>query len=711
METRGHVVFPPTVKPLQEEDPIVFELISKGEKYYESKSIDVANESLSYCKDAYKNRLSTQCYFKPTDKRTIKSCALEDAQSRGKGIPVISRHVSERGTRRYYVTSWPNFVEELYPKIKGSNKSFYENIYLNDACRPYVDIDLDIGDVVPFVDDDNDDDDGTLSSIQRAAFVEYTDALHEHVMKMAISLKNLIELAFAHANVKVTDIFVLDSSAFWTKKRKFSHHLIFHLDNDTTRFESSADLLNLFDYVRKTSFLCEQNGIDQTENPFFWPSHIKRSVLRSVLRFDDSEMDVAKTDREEKDELLYVPLKNRSFVADLSVFGNTSREFRIVGSTKYGEERHFKLIRHCQFENESVGPGFRNFDDASSDFQIFSKLLVCFVEENVPVTKLLTFDIVSERGLNVLLANLENSKNASSKPAANGSNGVDSSKRRSICCDAVIFDDFCGIADMKEDYEKFPKAMKKLFDCFSNEKHREYVFEVVAADILRQNPQLEGERVEWTKYVARDGSYAVSYKTSSKYCEIKGDEHNNNHVFYVVWLKSKCYYQRCWNLACCQSRIEASYERRNATVAKAEKKGTNQDGDGDGDGDIDDAGNERDETDRRGYEGNEYIRTCKATTRQLSTDTWQLIQDFLHVQITMVETYKKFKAGGLDDEIRTAAIEDYEALEDIDLNEEEEENDDATMQTDYSVERFKTDPIFDDLFPKNESARSSISRF
>jgi hypothetical protein len=337
-----------------------------------------------------------------------------------------------------------------------------------------------------------------------------------------------------------------------------------------------------------------------------------------------------------------------------------------------------------------------DFDNTLTDFDSFGRLLVCFVDENVPVTKLLTFDATNERSFNSLLADFK--KLDVSVPSDAPGRPSNLGKKRINSHDKVVEDDFCGTADMKADYERFPPLVKKLFDDFSNETKREYVFDVVAADILRQNPQLMGETVEWTRYVPRDGSYAVSYRTSSKYCEIKGDEHNNNHVFYVVWLKSKCYYQRCWNDECRQTRAELSSRASSTgTDAKNKKKEEKDDDEDSRDGDADDDNKRADEHSRKFYEENRHVKTCKSATRQLSTDTWQLVQDFLRTQTSMIETYKKFKTGALDDEIKTASIMNYESLDDVDLSEDEG---DAERTIDYSVDRFKYDPILNDLFPR-----------
>lgn len=654
---------------VEKEDTIVYELLCKGRGFYESKQLAVKEEVLLFCKDAYKDNFDSQCYIKRTDKRTIKVCAYQDAQSRGKGVPVISRHVSEKGTRRYYVSSWANFIRDIYPKTRGIHKSFYENIYLDDPCRLYVDIDLDIGDVVPEGYEPN-----SVSSFER-----YTEILHNHVMKLVDSLKNFIETVYT--GVKMTDVFVLDSSSHSTKKRKFSHHLIFHLDNDTTRFESSADLSSLFGYICQSSFLCELKGVNQTSNPFFWPSDIKTRVIKHENCAESMEIEPE------------VSIRNRNFIADMSVFGNTSREFRIVGSTKYGENRHFKLIRHCHFSNVDQGSNSStmkkiDFDNTLTNIDSFGRLLICYVDEKVPVTKLLTFDMTNERSFNSML--VEFKKCDAIEPSGKiGRSPTLAGKKRTNSHDKIVEDDFCGMMDMKNDYERFPASMKKLFCDFSNEAKREYVFDVIAADIVRQNPQLTGETIEWTRYVPRDGSHVVSYRTSSKYCELKGDDHSNNHVFYVTWLKSKCYYQRCWNAECCRSRENTSLVR---ITGKETKSGDDDDDENSRDGDVDDENKRMDDQSHKFYEEHRHVKSCKSNTRQLSTDTWQLIQDFLHVQTSMVEMYKKFKTGALDDEIKTIAIMDYEALNDVDLSEEE-------PSIDYSVDRFKYDPILNDLFP------------
>ena len=651
---------------MEERDNVVFEMLRNGQGYYAVTQSNVLRGSIVFCNDAYSERFSSECYYYKTDKRAIKVCAYEDAQSRGKGVQVISRHVSKKGTRRYYVSSWPHFLRSIYPKLRGTAKSFYENIYLDDPCRLYVDIDLDISDVVSK--------EKTVESV--ATFERYAEMLHAHVMKLVTSLKTLFEAMYP--GVSITDVFVIDSSGWAEHKRKFSHHLIFHIDDDSTRFGSSAHLGDLFEYVRKTSCLCESKGVSQKSNPFFWPGDVgKRMLERGV----DGRVE------EEEEE---VPAKNRRFIADLGVFGDKVREFRIVGSSKYGEDRPLKLIHHLRFANNDFAIDRVNFDKTLVEFKSFSRLLVCFIDKNVPVTKLLTFDLKNTSALNALITSFTTTTDdVSFKVRTKCGN-----KRRTNVHDRIVEDDFATTADMKEDYARFPPHLKKMFDVFSNEKRREYVFSVVAADILRQNPQLDDEP-EWTRFMSRDGSYVVSYRTTSKYCEIKGDEHTSNHVFYVVWLKSKCYYQRCWNDECRALRGNVAHDR-NAPFSNATIK-DNDDDSQDGDGDNDDGDNNKTaEIKRQTYEENKDVKTCKAATRQLSTDTWQTIQDFLRDHVGMVEAYKAFKSPvPSNDDANVVSIADYEVLEDVDLS----GDDNMDVEVDYSTDRFKRDRILDDLFP------------
>ena len=680
-------------------DNVVFRLLRDGEPYCEVDKKEVQEGSLFYCKDAYKEQFDSECYIRKTDKRTIKQCAYEDAKSRGRGIVVVSRHVSEKGTRRYYVSSWPHFVKTIYPSIKGKGKSFYENIYLEDPCRLYIDIDLDISDVVP----------AGSSPESIAIFDKYTKVLHAHVVKMVLATKRLLEALYP--GVRVTDVFFIDSSSHATKKRKFSHHLIFHLDGDATFFQNSGDLLRLFNYIEKTSFLSGSRGVDQTDNPFFWPSDIKESFK--------TDRD-AKIEEEEGKAVSPLPagrsVKDRKFIVDISVFGNSSREFRIVGSTKYGENRHFALIKHQHFENPDFPLRSVDFKNPCGDFNTFGRLLVCFVCENSPIKNVLTFDFANKLALNSIMASI-NSKDSNGNAinnAATGSSANSASSTyatRRVNHERVIEDDFCTTADMKENYDKLPSHLKKLFGEYSDEKRREFVFEVIASDIMRQNPQLSGETIDWTRYVTRDGSFAVSFRTSSKYCEIKGDEHNNNHVFYVVWLRSKNYYQRCWNEECCQLRQQ---QQQNAIPQHAQsmndiKNGENEDEDeASHDGDAENEG-KRGEAASEGvskmYEDNKNVRTCKSQTRLLSSDTWEIIQSFLRVQMETIDVYKRYRAGEFEESMRVESMCNYEVLDDIDLSQEDDDEDShgAKIEVKYEcTDRFKTDPILNDLFPDNK---------
>lgn len=726
------------------------------------------SEAVKFSKCAYSEKFKPECYFKKVDQRTIKACAREDALSRGKGVPIVSRHVSEKGTRRYYVTSWPHFVKYIYPRVTGIKKSFYENIYLDDLCRVFVDIDYALHPFMPAA--------GTEEATN-AAFKKCHEKLSNIVTQFIYALKEWIETVYASENVLVTDVFVIDSSS----TKKFSQHLIIHLDNDQTRFNSSMDLLNLFDYIGRTSLLQEIKEASASVsvsasaavetpkdyNPFFWPPNIKADLLRIVSLLDskksteqnddnnnnngdDHHMDVEeKENRPQQATDIYEKTNannngivgSKEFITDMTVFGNTSRELRIVGSTKYGESRHLKLMTHLRFEDDCIIMKNRTtccsiMDSYITDPDLFSQLLVCFIPENVHISKILSFDIVNNQKMKKIIEREEQKHFASMSPLnrENISRGASSSSSSQVRChsstrtsivDKMVEEKFHTMADMKADYAQFPPEMKELFALFSDEAKREYVFEVIGNDIKRQNPHLEDETFGWTRFRTEDDFYSLSFGTSSKHCEIKGDEHSKNHVYYVVLLKSKCFYQRCWSPSCCDI-------VSNRTFGRYAKPGTlEQQGNDDGE---DESYPLRELQSRVFDEVGNRSKSCKGESRYLSTDIWSMIQDYILMHKSMVNMYKKFKNGTLNDDMQTAAILNYdnkknntttmtttttpvhdvEADSDIDLSLsfEEDDNDNVIKDTECmsrlsnlqffygggDAKSFKLDPTIEDLF-------------
>lgn len=714
----------------------------------DTKTIDshYYENNLKPCSDYYNENFTSECFFQKTDQRSIKACAREHALICGRAMPVISRHVSVKGTRRYYVTSWCNFIRKLYPKIMNTKKSFYENIYADDMCRPYVDVDFMLDKFK--TEEGVDKIDGILTD---EAYSTIMKTLNAKIMDFINSFVSFIHWFYELEDIKVTDIFIMDSSS----KKKFSQHIIFHLNDDHVKFKSSVDMMKIFSFIslvcniehqkNKLLLLKDESGAIRVQSEeeegeekqpssahsFFWPNDLIYTLYK---KRNPQHTAITSTEDNQSSSNKYIP--------DMSVFGNTSREFRILGSTKFGETRFLKLQTHLKYNtitheydyivNNDCDVAYQK-ESASSIYlknpDLFCNTLICYISQHKNVTRVLDFSFDPKEILksiqgpiasNCMLA----SNGITPKRTNNKKSALESEKKDYLSNSSE--DEKIILHEMSQDFDKFPPRMQALYEKYTSEAFRGYIFNLLSDDIVQQIPGLQSNDLEPVRYLYTNGIYSVSFRTASKYCEIRGDEHTNNHVYYVALLDAKCFYQRCWSPDCCELMVNQYNEnikkfiekqhlsRKTTTSAKREfthggvkseqkdlviKKELNLDGNGDFEEEENQSELHRTmdkvslkdpifDNDTVGdnfellFKSFEYYQgmSCKAETHQFTPEIWGPIQEFLNARSGLFQMYKDFKSGTLESKITTDSILNLEfniksnstqmdvEMEDIDLN-------------------------------------------
>jgi hypothetical protein len=529
----------------------------------------------TYGRSAFDPNLSTR-WFKKTrrpagdetedeesEKHKPKDEARNYALGLGFGVPVISKQrnfvdkrTGQHATQRsYLVTSWPSFRKRFYEKgkTKLEDRTFYENIYREDPCRPFVDVEI--------------EEEGVLDEFGRPT--EKYRARSESVLRMAEHFSEAVKRLFAKWNNGITDLYVLDSSS----RGKFSQHLVFHLDGDNSRFSSSNALWTLFMFWYTKAVVSVDSALKKARaanpriseedrkkiandvfgpDPFFWKCDGEKAIMGSDYKF----------------------------IADVSVFGDKSREFRLIGSTKSGQSR-FMSFREKYTAYTRLVPGYRpKFDFIESrDFYQKEEDKPPTYEEssNKPMDDAVFYNVlvnylgtgkgkprVDDEDLLVGLLSVEfknfrelDSRRKLAIKNQNGEGDFDKRERKpankpAMGCDVEFHQ------KVSQAYDRLPEDLRTAWDEAGEKKS--FVMALVAEDISRQNSRtMAGESISFLRYFPHveddNGAYLgesciASFSSTSKYCSIKGGDHTNNHVYFVADFKRMVYYQRCWNAEC-----------------------------------------------------------------------------------------------------------------------------------------------------------------
>lgn len=614
-----------------------------------------SRKNFKFCPEAYNKTARVDHFRVRIGKQRIKDRAKDAANTRGRGMPVVSKHVSASGTRQYYVSSWESAFIRVFSRLHGPKKSIYENIYIDDLCRLYVDVDFGYPPAL-FPAPSRED----LTVEERTT--ELKDALERIVAYLNAYTHNFIGALKdifhkVYPDVLCTDIYLQDA----TSEKKFSKHLIIHLNDDEARFKSSADVGAFFGFIKRALYnITKNNGMDTAADNFFFPLDLETRVFGTST---------TATKVEEEEEKETPALYARNFMADEIVYGNTSREFRTLGSTKYGERRHLVLKSHLQLPPGDIEerrmlaskPGLEGYtsvplpeEDCVKRWDIFAQNLICYIPEDKDITRVLTFDTKTPPP-NVNSAFAECPTTTTTEELFSEANKKKPTTRTSCSTTTGIklVEEF-GFqkVTLLRSYEKFPDQLKALFDSVYNEHKRSYIFELVAADIKSQTGHLASETLECVRYTIIDNMYVLTYGTSCHYCEIRLGEHTKNHVFYNVQLGSKCYYQRCWNEGCVNT-----INKGGLGMAPWYKVDTPQQATHDA-FDDDDNEDENDQNDRlkrqdmaQNFQHNvdQPVQgtnlSVKAQTRTLSEHIWEPIQMFVNEDRLLKKLYTEFLDG------------------------------------------------------------------
>lgn len=677
---------------------------------------------------------------KPLDGSSLKAKARESALERG--LEIISGHISSAGARIYYVTSWPKFHKSINVSksmlsksgVPSKTRSFYENIYRTSTSRPYVDIDLDISEGVSSLDKNS------PSFIQD--FEDYVSDLRSLAMTFVASFVICLEEACKEYGVKVTEIFVMDA----TNQKKFSNHVVFHLDDDSTKLTDSGTLKKIVQYVRHCSNLSELEGKDQERNPFFWPKcRNSPPALKKFLNGDPFT-------KEEEESFENV---KKTSMFDLAVYGNTSREFRILGSTKCGELlRHLKLIlRYVRSsrseEGEGSVPSLSEFVSveieeqyATLDFDLFSRCLVCFTSRDVAVKSLIDFEVTESLVKTLETVALEvmqqcgGEEERSTKRGRAAAAFLENATKKSSCQgrregSMILYEDQeATMAMMEASKHSFPPVILQMYEDCKDQKLVEYVASMIATSIKMNEVSLVNENLYPTSFSTVKGHLIMAFGSSSKYCKMAGRDHTSNHVFYTANLKRRTYSQKCWSPSCIAQKNEENVAREEAAREEELRSVLKRTADDDGNPNGGKRRKLSEENDAASIamnfinaQGGQLFsgrqESCKGDPELLPESTWQTVDAFVSLYSSLISYFKNVTNSQSKEQ--TGSSEPRKAS--LRLSRERTENE-TRKETERAYERnswisdaktrgdftgnapsnaTKTkkpnDPILDDLFP------------
>lgn len=571
--------------------------------------------------------------------KRLKELAKEKADEMGTGVPVISLQYKVSGTRKYYVTSWNAFFDRILPDFCRRKKElcFFENIYGNETtpCRLYVDIERPM---TSFAQDHR--------KIMQNVFDLY-DAIVGVLFHTFRTNPDDVgrETVTTASFIRKVEAIVMDASS----EKKFSVHLVIRIyakkhgatgRKDDVRFKSSYDVGRFFSSIRMCSeYLNEKKILSFEKNPFYW--------------------DLSTTNDDKKDESSPV----WTFIPDQSVYENTVREFRILGSTKTGQSRHLKWfgIWSHEFDNLLYGEHktiktvpvvtigemtdfdigdttFRSNFGGYTPYDTLIQYLDVDAETGDPVVNRVVewgeisentgrcfFETRIEKALdndsfvgNASKRNFETSNDGDGSTRRYGGNAKKKQKTTSFWTNKIDLD---RLESMKDEFDE---ETKKCWESYKDVSNARYVVDVIMRDIKRQKSHLMSHTLYPASfYVSEEDASmcTVSFGTSSKQCDIRGGDHTNNHVYYVASLNNKTWHQGCWNPGCCakqqekEKNILQSYKTARSSTAG-----------------VDISQFSFDKWVVRSKTSFNDIKSCVAYKRPLGEHTWETINRFLAIQ-------------------------------------------------------------------------------
>ncbi len=544
-------------------------------------TISSSNVNFSHNQSAYRRGMKFKWFSKNSkdpESKDPQKRAIQYGKLLGLGVPVISKQmVKDKGWRKFCVLSWSSFYD-AYEKMKPEDRVYYEVILDTAPCKFHIDVDMSLSS-------------SSHSQEDARKIAQY------RVQTLIIIIVDKMKQIYGDLG-EIGNICVLDAS----KGDKFSQHIIFNLKHNNMFMDHShVGVFLAFIYMlatrEKKNWSDEINGsrVISNDNP----------LMLSDLFFLN-----------EKKEL--------QFIADLSIYGG-NREFRILSSTKNGKNRWLNIISVCRENNGYYLDPFNNdqypFPQPTMTKESFLNSLVSYIPKGEKIQHLLKCDwSVPYSRLPKCVMILKNPKRKR----------ITRRKRKRREIDENISSANAFIDDLQQYGLSLSSGAE---DDDVDDKTRN-LFDRIGENIEENENMVErGDTVEYNDNYFDEDSYCLIYRSTSKWCEIKYDEHTSNHVFYVVWLESKIYYQKCFDEEC------MAKEQRYLTESLHKSSNGHAEEDDDTLFNIDSGDDERGETNDNadentggGREGKSY---CRGVSKRIDEELWEEINEFLKKEKTV----------------------------------------------------------------------------
>jgi len=251
----------------------------------------------------------------------------------GPMMPVISLQYHVEGYRKYFVSNWEAFFRNIYGKYLPESRCFYENLYLENPCRFYADIEFPLDQLKSLLEGDN------LDQLDQKQLVDWcwrkVDKLIAFISETISTIGSNIYEDNQSRPMFVSKVFTSDA----TNPKKFSCHLVFHIGVAQVRVIKKWNASENRWYCASFNHPGYKTITPLYDGPL-QGDVVRFSTNRSLQQF--SLLLLAKADNDYsvggfKENPMRWP--DSSCILDQSVYGNTVREFRLVGSTKTGDFR------------------------------------------------------------------------------------------------------------------------------------------------------------------------------------------------------------------------------------------------------------------------------------------------------------------------------------------------------------------------------------
>ena len=448
-----------------------------------------------------------------------KKQAIGNARTLGVGIPVVSRQVLIAGAREFLVPSWSHFYGVLMA-MKPEQRVYYELVQDENPCKLHIDVDAKLN--RSNLDNDKKKMDNKIRKLISKIIVCMNELFPNMNIENIDRGDNIMDVDEKDSDMISSDsdkdtmntnygyktlIIVLDAS----KGCKYSKHIIFN-------FESNAMFIN-HDHLR-----CFMHY-------FYSKYYNDEDMFFNNYNNDDDD------DKKEDST-------TRTFLCDMAIYKG-DREFRMPFCTKKGQQRYL-LLDYYYLD------GIKQY--VLDEKNVFFKSLIYFVHKGSEISTLFECKWENENDIpdNVIKI-------------------LNKTEQRNYIRNKQLINTFHNIKKMNAENVDGNKRKRNIDDDYVNEMHDKYKLNVnddydydnisvinKIKSFIKKNHGLDKRGFE-LEFHSINGK-CLTLSSNSHYCEIKRDEHHSNHIYYVVWLDTKKYYQKCFNNECKNKAIDLKFK-------------------------------------------------------------------------------------------------------------------------------------------------------